>query len=226
LKKPRVLLADDHTLVLEGFTKLLEDHCELLGTAEDGRTLVEMAGRMQPDIVFLDISMPRLNGIDAAKKLKKLLPDVKLVFVTMHADAAYLNEAFRAGASGYLLKRSAAKELVQAMQAVMNGDYYVTPLVTKDVITSFVTSGRSPLQTPDDLTARQREILQLVAEGYSAKEIGGQLNVSHRTVEFHKAKIMELLDLHTTADLVTYAIAHGLVSMPPAPSPRSAPSSS
>ncbi|HJT21544.1 MAG TPA: response regulator transcription factor [Nitrospira sp.] len=226
MKKPRVLLADDHTLVLEGFTKLLEDHCELVGTAEDGRTLVEMAGRLRPDIVFLDISMPRLNGIDAGKKLKKLLPEAKLVFVTMHADAAYVNEAFRAGASGYLLKRSAAKELVQAMQSVMNGDYYVTPLVTKDVISAFVTSGQPALQTVDDLTSRQREILQLVAEGFSAKEIGSQLKVSHRTVEFHKAKIMELLDLHTTADLVTYAVSHGLVSVPPSLRPRSAPFSS
>lgn len=214
MKKPRVLLADDHTLVLEGFKKLLEDHCELLGTAEDGRTLVDMAGRLRPDLVFLDISMPRLNGIDAGKKLKKLLPEVKLLFVTMHADAAYVNEAFRAGASGYLLKRSAAKELVQAMQSVMNGDYYVTPLVTKDVITSFLTPGQQPhLHAAEDLTSRQREILQLVAEGFSAKEIGSQLKVSHRTVEFHKAKIMELLNLHTTADLVTYAVAHGLVTM-------------
>ena len=225
MKKPRVLLADDHTLVLEGFTKLLEDHCELIGTAEDGRTLVEMAGRLQPDVVFLDISMPRLNGIDAGKKLKKLLPEVKLVYVTMHADAAYVNEAFRAGASGYLLKRSAAKELVHALQSVMSGDYYVTPLVTKDVITSFVTSGQPPLQSVEDLTSRQREILQLVAEGFSAKEIGNQLKVSHRTVEFHKAKIMELLDLHTTADLVTYAVAHGLISVPASPRPRPAPSS-
>ena len=226
MKKPRVLLADDHTLVLEGFTKLLEDHCELIGAAEDGRTLVEMAARLRPDVVFLDISMPRLNGIDAAKKVKKVLPDVKLIFVTMHADAAYVNEAFRAGASGYLLKRSASKELVQALQAVMNGDYYVTPLVTKDVITSFVTSGQLPLQSAEDLTSRQREILQLVAEGFSAKEIGNQLKVSHRTVEFHKAKIMELLDLHTTADLVTYAVSHGLIDVPQSPRQRPVPSSS
>src|SRR5512135_1680251 len=130
MKKPRVLLADDHTLVLEGFKKLLEEHCELVGTAEDGRTLVELATKTHPDLILLDISMPLLNGIDAAKKLKKLLPDVKLIFVTMHADTAYINEAFKAGASGYLLKRSAAKELVQAVQSVMNNSYYVTPLIT------------------------------------------------------------------------------------------------
>ncbi|BFU95752.1 MAG: Response regulator, LuxR family [Nitrospira sp.] len=212
MKKPRILLADDHTLVLEGFKKLLEEHCELAGTVEDGRALVEAAERVHPDLILLDITMPRLNGIDAAKKLKRLLPDVKLIFVTMHADTAYITEAFKAGASGYLLKRSAGKELVQAIQCVMGGNYYVTPLITKDVISSFLTPGQPRIAAADDLTMRQREILQLVAEGFSAKEIAAQLKVSHRTVEFHKAKIMELLDLHTTADLVKYAVAHGLVS--------------
>jgi len=212
MNKPRVLLADDHTLVLEGFQKLLEAHCDLVGTAEDGRTLIEEAVRLQPDVVLLDISMPRLNGIDAAKKLKKHLPNAKLIFVTMHADAAYINEAFKAGASAYLLKRSAGKELVQAIQSVLNGNYYVTPLITKEVISSFLTPGQPRIPAADDLTARQREILQLVAEGFSAKEIAGQLKISHRTIEFHKAKIMELLNLHTTADLVKYAVAHGLVS--------------
>jgi DNA-binding NarL/FixJ family response regulator len=209
---PRVLLADDHTLVLEGFRRLLEEHCELLGTAEDGRALIQAAERLQPDLILLDISMPRLNGIDAARMLKKQRPDVKLIFVTMHADPSYVNEAFKAGASGYLLKRSAAQELIQAIQAVMKGDYYVTPLITKDVISAFLTTGRPRIPAADDLTSRQREILQLVAEGFSAKEIAGQLKLSHRTIEFHKAKIMEVLDLHTTADLVKYAVAHGLVA--------------
>jgi DNA-binding NarL/FixJ family response regulator len=212
MKTPRILLADDHTLVLEGFKKLLEEHGELVGTAEDGRALVDAAARLQPDLVILDISMPRLNGIDAAKKLKKQFPDVKLIFVTMHADSAYVNEAFKAGASGYLLKRSASQELVQAIQSVMSGHYYVTPLITKDVIHSFLAPGQRAQPEVDDLTSRQREILQLVAEGFSAKEIAAQLKVSHRTVEFHKAKIMEQLDLHTTADLVKYAVAHGLVA--------------
>lgn len=209
---PRVLLADDHTLVLEGFRKLLEEHCDLVGTAEDGRALLEAAERLQPDLVLLDISMPRLNGIDAARMLKKHHPEMKFIFVTMHADPSYVNEAFKAGASGYLLKRSAAQELVQAMQAVTKGDYYVTPLITKDVIGSFLAMGRPRIPAADDLTARQREILQLVAEGFSAKEIATQLKLSHRTIEFHKAKIMELLNLHTTADLVKYAVAHGLVT--------------
>ena len=212
MNHPRVLLGDDHTLVLEGFRRLLEEHCNLVGTAEDGRTLVEAVEHLQPDLVLLDISMPRLNGIDAARKIKKNHPDMKIIFVTMHADPSYVNEAFKAGASGYLLKRSAAQELVQAIQAVMKGDYYMTPLITKNVISGLFTPGRAHIPAIDDLTARQREILQLVAEGYSAKEIASQLKISHRTIEFHKAKIMELLNLHTTADLVKYAVAHGLVT--------------
>lgn len=212
MKKPRILLADDHTFVLEGFKKLLEDHGELVGAVEDGRALVEVAAELQPDLVILDISMPLLNGIEAAKKIKKQLPGVKLIVVTMHADTTYVNEAFKAGASGYLLKRSAATELAQAVESVMNGHFYVTPLIAKDVVTFFLEVEQSRLPTIDDLTTRQREILQLVAEGFSAKEIAGQLEVSHRTVEFHKAKIMEHLDLHTTADLVKYAVAHGLIT--------------
>lgn len=212
MKKPRVLLADDHTFVLEGFKKLLEEHCELVGAVEDGRALFESAVALHPDLVILDISMPRLNGIEAAKKLQKQLPGVKLIFVTMHADTAYVNEAFRAGASGYLLKQSAATELLQAVESVMNNNFYVTPLIAKDIVTFFLKPGQAPLPTMDDLTTRQREVLQLVAEGFSAKEIADQLKISHRTVEFHKAKIMEQLHLHTTTDLVKYAIAHGLIT--------------
>lgn len=214
MKKPRVLLADDHTFVLEGFKKLLEGHCELVGAVEDGRALIDAAVELQPQVVILDISMPRLNGIEAAKKLKKQSPEVKLIFVTMHAETVYVNEAFRAGASGYLLKQSAATELAQAVQSVMNGDFYVTPLITRDVVTSFLKPEQSRSATMDDLTTRQREILQLVAEGFSAKEIAHQLKISHRTVEFHKAKIMEQLHLHTTIDLVKYALAQGLVTSP------------
>ncbi len=214
MRKPRVLLADDHTFVLEGFKKLLEEHCELVGAVEDGRALVDAVVGLQPQVVILDISMPRLNGIEAAKKLKKLLPEVKLIFVTMHAETVYVNEAFRAGASGYLLKRSAATELAQAVQSVLNGNFYVTPLIARDVVTSFLNPEQSRSATMDDLTGRQREILQLVAEGFSAKEIADQLKISHRTVEFHKAKIMEQLHLHTTIDLVKYAMTQGLVTSP------------
>ena len=212
MKKPRVLLADDHTFVLEGFKKLLEDHCQLVGAVEDGRTLIETTLNLQPDLVILDISMPRLNGIEAAKKLKKQAPAVKLIFVTMHADTAYINAAFRAGASGYLLKQSAATELMQAVQSVMNDKFYMTPLITKEVMTSFLNPTQTRLATIDDLTTRQHEILQLVAEGLSAKEIAEQLKISHRTVEFHKTKIMEQLNVHSTTDLIKYAMAHGFVT--------------
>jgi DNA-binding NarL/FixJ family response regulator len=212
MKKPRVLLADDHSLVLEGFKKLLEEHCELVGTAVDGRALLEAAAGLQPEVVILDISMPLLNGIDAARKLKKQHPHIKIIFVTMHSEKAYLREAFKAGASGYLLKASASDELAQAIQTVLSDRYYVTTLITKDVIESLLTSNGPHEASEDDLTVRQREILQLVAEGHSAKEIAQILNVSPRTVEFHKAQIMEQLDLHSTAELIKYAITHGLAS--------------
>jgi DNA-binding NarL/FixJ family response regulator len=212
MRKPRVLLADDHTLVLEGFRKILDDHCEVVGTAEDGRALLDAAIRLQPDLVLLDISMPLLNGIDAARQLKKHSPGIKLVFVTMHADRAYVNEAFNAGASGYLLKRSAATELAQSIEAVMRGDFYVTPLIAKDLVQSVVRGEGAPVVHGQELTPRQREVLQLVAEGHSVKEIAHILNIAPKTVEFHKAQIMVQLDLHTTAELTKYAITRGLIS--------------
>lgn len=212
MNRPRVLLADDHTLVLDGFRKLLEDQCEIVGTAEDGRTLLRMAHELQPDIVTLDISMPQLNGVDAARKLKKLLPRTKLIFVTMHADPAYVNEAFKAGASGYLLKRSAGSELLQAIQSVMDGQCYVTPLVAKGLVQSVITGDRPAVSEDEPLTVRQREVLQLVAEGMTVKQIASTLNISPKTVEFHKSHIMTQLDLHTTAELTKYALVHGLIA--------------
>ena len=212
MSKPRVLLVDDHTLVLDGFRKLLEDRCEIVGVAEDGRTLLRMAQELQPDIVTLDISMPQLNGVDAARKLKKILPQTKVIFVTMHADPAYVNEAFKAGASGYLLKRSAGSELLQAIQSVMDGQCYVTPLVAKGLVQSVVTGGRPAIQKEKSLTSRQREVLQLVAEGMTVKEIASALSLSPKTVEFHKSQIMTELDLHTTAELTKYALVHGLLA--------------
>jgi DNA-binding NarL/FixJ family response regulator len=171
-----------------------------------------MAQELQPDIVTLDISMPQLNGVDAARKLKKILPRTKLIFVTMHADPAYVNEAFKAGASGYLLKRSAGSELVQAIQSVMDGQCYVTPLVAKGLVQSVITGGRPTVLKEKSLTARQREVLQLVAEGMTVKEIASALNLSPKTVEFHKSQIMTELDLHTTAELTKYALVHGLLA--------------
>ncbi|HZC81147.1 MAG TPA: response regulator transcription factor [Nitrospiraceae bacterium] len=212
MSRPRILLGDDHTLVLDGFRKLLEDQCEIVGVAEDGRTLLRMAQELEPDIVTLDISMPQHNGVDAARKLKKVLPRTHLIFVTMHDDPAYVNEAFKAGASGYLLKRSAGSELRQAIQSVMDGQCYVTPLVAKGLVQSVISRGRPPVLQDKSLTARQREVLQLVAEGMTVKQIASTLNLSPKTVEFHKSQIMTQLDLHTTAELTKYALVHGLLA--------------
>jgi len=212
MSRPRILLGDDHTLVLDGFRKLLEDRCEIVGAAEDGRTLLRMAQELEPDIITLDISMPQLNGVDAARKLKKILPRTHLIFVTMHDDPAYVNEAFKAGASGYLLKRSAGSELRQAIQSVMDGQCYVTPLVAKGLVQSVISRGRPPVLQDKSLTARQREVLQLVAEGMTVKEIASTLNLSPKTVEFHKSQIMMQLDLHTTAELTKYALVHGILA--------------
>ena len=212
MTRPRVLLADDHTLVVEGFRKLLEKEFDLVGTVEDGRALLKTAPTLQPDVVLLDIAMPSLNGIEAARQLKKMMPEVKIIFVTMHADPAYVTEGFRAGASGYLLKRSAAAELVQAIQAVLKGQHYVTPLITLDLVHALLEDSPELQSKPAPLTPRQREVLQLVAEGQSLKEIASTLKISVKTVEFHKAQIMDQLDLHTTAALTKYAIAHGFTS--------------
>ena len=212
MNKPRVLLADDHTLVLEGFKKLLEGQCEVVGSVEDGRALLATAQRLQPDIIALDISMPLLNGIDAARQLRKIVPQAKLIFVTMHADQAYVSQAFKAGASGYLLKRSAGSELMQAIHAVTSGNYYVTSLIAKDLVRSALAGEQPPVIQRDRLTPRQREVLQLVAEGQTVKEIAATLKISPKTVEFHKSQIMEQLDIHTTAELTKYALTHGVIT--------------
>ena len=209
---PRVLLADDHTLVLEGFRRIVEQRCEVVGAVEDGRALLEAAVRLRPDIILLDISMPLLNGVDAGRQIKKLLPDVKLIFVTMHADPAYVSEAFKAGASAYLLKRSAARELDQAIEAVLKGQYFVTSLLTREIVTGLSSEEGGMFSQRHDLTPRQREVLQLIAEGRTIKEIAALLNISPKTVEFHKAQIIFHLNLRTTAELTKYALAHGLTS--------------
>ncbi len=212
---PRILMADDHALVLAGLRKLVEGEGDVVGMVEDGRALVEEALRLRPDIILLDISMPLLNGLDAARQLSKLVPESKLIFLTMHATPTYVVEAFKAGAAGYLIKRSAASELKQAIQAVMRGQSYMTPLITKDVVTAMVQSpeGQVPRTKPvASLTPRQREVLQLVAEGKGTKAIAAILNISVKTVEFHKFRLMDELDLHSTAELTKYAIIEGLVS--------------
>ena len=209
--KPRVLLADDHTLVLGGFVRLLEEHCQIVGLLADGRSLVDAAERLQPDIVILDISMPLLNGIEACARIRRVSPETKVIVVTMHTAMAYAQAALKSGASGYVLKRSATDELLLAVQTVQLGEYYVTPLLTKDVVEVLVKDTSEMKAGLDDLSARQREILQLVAEGHTVKEIASQLSLSPRTVEFHKGRAMQQLNIHTTAELVKYAIASGLI---------------
>lgn len=209
--KPRILLADDHTFVLEGFRRILEKHYELVGMTGDGHTLLAAAKTTQPDIIIMDISMPLLNGIDAATQLKKICPTAKIIIVTMHADTEYVRSAFEAGASAYVLKGSAVDELEQAIQAVLRGHSYITPLITRDLVDVFLSRSS---EKSKGLTMRQREVLQFLAEGRTAKEIANLLNITSRTVEFHKAQIMDHLNLKTTADLIKYALTHGIVSTP------------
>jgi DNA-binding NarL/FixJ family response regulator len=215
MTRPRILMADDHSIVLAGLKKLVEAEGEVVGTVEDGRALVEEAQKLRPDIILLDISMPLLNGLDAARQLTKLVPESKLIFLTMHAAPTYATEAFKAGASGYIIKRSAATELKQAIQAVMRGQHYMTPLITKDVLaaTLYPPEGQTRKRPVATLTPRQREVLQLIAEGKGTKAIASILNISVKTVEFHKFRIMGELDLHSTAELTKYAVSEGLVSL-------------
>lgn len=211
--RPRLLLADDHTLLLDGIRMLLEPEFELVGCVEDGQALLTAALDCKPDVILLDISMPVLNGIDAAHQLRKILPSAKLIFVTMHADADFVTEAFRAGAAGYLLKRSAASELLTAIREVLKGNHYVSPLVTRNALDLFIASSKTNGgKLADRLTPRQREVLQLVAEGRSRKEIASALSISVKTVEFHKATLMRELNLRTVADFTLYAIEHGMIA--------------
>jgi DNA-binding NarL/FixJ family response regulator len=207
----RLLLADDHTLLLEGIRLLLEPEFELVGSVEDGQSLLAAAKTLKPDIILLDISMPTLNGIDAARRLRKLLPSAKLIFLTMHADADYVTAAFQAGARGYILKRAAASELKIAIREVIKGNYYVSPLVARNALELLISSAKRGGKPSDRLTPRQQEVLQLVAEGRSRKEIAVILNISLKTVEFHKANLARELNLHTVADFTRYAIEHHII---------------
>ena len=206
--RPRVLLADDHALLLGAFEKLLAGECDIVGQVSDGRALVEAAKKLRPDVIVLDISMPLLNGLEAGRQIKHSLPDVKLVFLTMNEDPDLAAEAFRSGASGYLLKRSAASELWTAIREVMQGRSYVTPLVTGGLVGSLLQVGGHKAQ---ELTPRQREVLQLLSEGKSMKEVANLLNLTPRTVAFHKYQMMEQLKVKSTAELIQYAVRHHIV---------------
>jgi DNA-binding NarL/FixJ family response regulator len=207
MTRPRILMADDHLMLLEAFKALLEPDCEVVGTVTDGRTLLEEFSRLNPDVVVLDVAMPLLNGLDAGRQLKSQRRSVKLIYLTMNPDPYVAGEALRLGASGYVLKSSAAQELKQAIQEVLRGRSYITPLITRDVVGSLI----EPRTTRHELTIRQREVLQLLAEGKSMKEVAAILDLTPRTVAFHKYKMMEQLNLKTSAELVTFAVREGVV---------------
>jgi len=206
---PRVLLADDHALLLGALAKLLAGECEIVGQVSDGRTLVAAAETLKPDLIVLDIAMPLLNGLEAGRQIKQRLRNVKLVFMTMNEDADLAAEAFRSGASGYLLKRSAASELATAIREVMRGRSYVTQLVTGGLVGSLMHPDHH--RPSHELTPRQREVLQLLAEGHSMKEVANVLELTPRTVAFHKYRMMEQLGVKSTAELIQYAVKHHIV---------------
>ena len=208
MTKPSVLLADDHRMVAEGLKGLLAEEFELAGIVEDGRAMVKAARELRPDVIVADISMPHLNGIDALSQLKRDNPKVRVVFLTMHRDVAYARRALEAGALGFVLKHSAPAELVLAMHAALQGRTYVSPDLAAEVFRSRNDKKTDPMAT---MTLRQREILQLLAEGKSAKEIASVLGISPRTVEDHKYRLMESLGIENSAELVHFAIKHGLV---------------
>jgi DNA-binding NarL/FixJ family response regulator len=219
MKKARVLLAEDHVLVAEGLTRLLETDFTLVGTVADGRALVKAVKEHTPDIAIIDISLPLLNGLEAARQIKKSEPHTKLIFLTMHSEANFVRDAFKAGGSGYILKKSATAELVFAIKEVYQGGTYVSPSIAQGLINQALSPSsihqESHGASPDQLTPRQLEILQLVAEGKCNKDIAVVLSLAVKTVEFHKTRIMQILGLKSTSELTKYAIAHGIISIEP-----------
>ena len=210
--RPRVLLADDHQMLLDALKRVVEPRCEVVGMVSDGRALLTAAAKLQPDIVVLDIGMPQLNGLDAARHLKPASPKLKLIFMTMNEDPDLVGEAFRAGASAFLLKQAAAFELMEAIEKVLKGGSYVTPSAAEGQAAISLRDPRSRAHITEP-TPRQREVIQLLAEGRSMKEVASILQITKRTVAAHKYAVMDLLQLKTNADLVQYAIKHRIISI-------------
>ncbi len=208
MKRVRVLLADDHKIVAEGLRSLLQQEFVLVGVVEDGYALIEEEKRLEPDVIVADITMPLLNGIEATRKLKKGGSKAKIVILTMHSDATYARRALDAGASAFVLKHSAPSQLVEAIRAVLGGGTYITPTIERSLLES---NDRKPSNSMDRLTPRQREVLQLLAEGHSAKEIARILHISPRTAEFHKYQMMGALGIGSTVDLIRFALTHGIL---------------
>jgi DNA-binding NarL/FixJ family response regulator len=202
---PRLMLADDHTILVEAFRKLLEPHYDIVGSVSDGRALLETAPLLNPAVIVVDIGMPLMNGLEAGLRLKEQMPTMKLIFLTMNDDPDLAVEAMRSGASGYLLKSSAAEELLCAIQLALNGKTYITPLIRRGMQKSFIKNPRVKGQSKV-LTPRQREVVQLLAEGKSMKEVASVLKVTPRTVAFHKYRVMDELNIGTTAELIQYAV--------------------
>ncbi len=212
MKRARVLLADDHKIVAAGLKGILEPEFELVGTVQDGRALLKAARELRPDVIVVDISMPLLNGIEAVRQLKKANDRAKVVFLTMHPDVTYASRAFEAGASGYVLKHSAPAELVTAIREALQGRTYVTPMIAGELMRSYQDGSGKRKDPTRTLTPRQREVLQLLAEGRSAKDAAAILGISPRTAEFHKYRMMRELGIRTNAELMQYAIKHGVVA--------------
>ena len=213
MKKPRLLLADDHAIVVEGLQRLLAAEFDLVGVARNGMEMVDLAREAKPDLVVADVSMPLLNGIDALRRLRGEGCTARVVFLTMHPDATFATRALEAGASGYFLKHAASDELIEALRAAQAGRTFVSPSLRTPALEEHMILGDGRAGSSIELTPRQREVLQLLAEGRSAKEIGAILGISPRTAETHKYKMMDDLGLATTAELVHYAIRHGLVTV-------------
>jgi DNA-binding NarL/FixJ family response regulator len=212
-KRYRVLVADDHSVVREGLQLILREHFDIVGAVRDGRTLVLEAERLAPDLVVIDISMPILNGIEATRQLQERVPWIKIVVFTMHADVTYAAELLQAGASAYVLKNAPIEEIKTAMHRALAGEKYVTQQVAKEIRPFLQDRSREPSRPINCLTGREREVLQLLAEGCASKQIADVLCLSPRTVEFHKYKMMGKLGLRSTADLTRYAMKHGIVSI-------------
>jgi DNA-binding NarL/FixJ family response regulator len=211
MKRLRVLLGDDHALILDGIRAALQPHYDIVGQARDGKEIVEIAERLRPDLVILDISMPILNGLESAKRIKHLLPATRLIFLSQHLNPAYLKQALRAGASGYVLKSGATEELQTAIATVLRGDTYITPSFGEDAIARLWNRSGEVNKQSEELTDRQKEILQLIVEGRANKEIAHVLHLSIKTIEFHRARLMNKLGVHTVAELTKAAIQQGLI---------------
>lgn len=212
MSRPRVLLADDHLMLVEALKRVLEGEYDVVGSVGDGLALLKAAAQLQPNVIVLDIAMPMLNGLDACRQLKHDMAEVKLIFLTMNEDPYLVGEAFRSGASGYLLKQGAASELTKAINEVLKGGTYITPRVAEGLANISMLAPEAREHAPQP-TPRQRQVIQLLAEGRSLKEIAGLLNITMRTVASHKYRVMEMLQIKSSAELVRYAVKHRIVSI-------------